>query len=719
MPAYISPSVLVDASSSPRTPDITILDDGRYVVTWTSFDIIANDATYNIRARIYNSDGSAAGASFLVNSTPEDGQFSPRTTALVDGRFVVAWNTNDNGTDLDIRARVYEADGSAAGDDFIVSTNAAGNQVDPDVTTLSDGRFIITWQTGNPGQDVEIRARIFNADGAPAGVDFALEATTAGGYSTAPTVEALADGRFVVAWSFEGDIRARIYESDGTSAAPELIVGTRQQNLQINPTIAVLSDGRIVVAWESYESAPSGEIRARILNADGTAAGPVLQVSPAGFDIHVNSVIAALPDGRFMVVWQSSNDSEEFDLHARVYNADGKPAGADFFLTSTPDIDEEWPSVAVLPDGRVLIAWHTALRTEFGEFFKDEVLRTAIVDPSIFAGAAAAEAWTGGAGVDTLYGGGGLDILYGAAGNDTISGGAGDDAVYGGNGADVLQGDAGNDRMAGGAGDDRIGGGDGMDTLSGDAGLDVISGGAGDDAIYGGADADTLQGDQGRDRISGGAGNDRIGGGHDDDTLQGDAGNDSVSGGQGNDALGGGDGDDYLNGDQGNDKLSGGQGNDRLSGGLGDDYLNGDQGNDKLSGGQGNDRLSGGLGDDYLNGDQGNDVLAGGRGVDVLRGGEGVDRFVFSSPGDAADTVVDFAVGEDVIAITAAAFGIDPLNFDLVQGDAAANAGETFFYDGATGILGFDADGTGGAASLTLATFTGKPLLSENDFLFV
>lgn len=38
----------------------------------------------------------------------------PAITALTDGRFVVAWSDAGNGTDVDIRARVFDADGSEA-----------------------------------------------------------------------------------------------------------------------------------------------------------------------------------------------------------------------------------------------------------------------------------------------------------------------------------------------------------------------------------------------------------------------------------------------------------------------------------------------------------------------------------------------------------------------------------------------------------------------------
>ena len=66
------------------------------------------------------------------SSTPPhtNGQFTPSVTALADGRFVVTWESEDpgDGSGFCIRGRLYNADGVAAGNDFIVNTTAMSNQ---------------------------------------------------------------------------------------------------------------------------------------------------------------------------------------------------------------------------------------------------------------------------------------------------------------------------------------------------------------------------------------------------------------------------------------------------------------------------------------------------------------------------------------------------------------------------------------------------------------
>ena len=131
------------------------------------------------------------------------------------------------------------------------------------------------------------------------------------------------------------------------------------------------------------------------------------------------------------------------------------------------------------------------------------------------------------------------------------------------------------------------------------------------------------------------------------DILMGSSESDVIAGLLGDDEISGGDGDDILRGDL-NSRSPGGNigGNDTIFGGLGNDQIGGKGGNDSLFGSDGDDSIWGDDGDDILRGGLGNDTLTG----DDFSGGEGVDTFVLAS-GEGTDTLVDFEVGIDVIAL--------------------------------------------------------------------
>lgn len=314
---------------------------------------------------------------------------------------------------------------------------------------------------------------------------------------------------------------------------------------------------------------------------------------------------------------------------------------------------------------------------------------------------------------DRMWGNDGNDTLIGEKGNDTIDGGNGNDDITGGKEDDLLTGGAGNDifRYASNMGRDtitdftsgedlidikkldvsdisdltisqvgsnaRINFGDfqyveltgitatdltnadfildvapvvapseGGDNLQGTnaaelfdllGGSDRVRASGGDDTIWGGTGIDTIEGGDGNDSILGGSGADRIYGDQGNDTIYGEADNDVIYGGTGN------------------DDINGGNANDRIYGQDGDDTLIGDNGNDKLWGGAGNDLIDGGAGKDLIEGGNGNDTIDGGYGDDRMTGGAGADIFVFDGR-MRADTVTDFADGEDLLDMSAWGF---------------------------------------------------------------
>lgn len=145
--------------------------------------------------------------------------------------------------------------------------------------------------------------------------------------------------------------------------------------------------------------------------------------------------------------------------------------------------------------------------------------------------------------------------------------------------------------------------------------------------------------------------------------------------------------------------------------------LTGNDGNNSLNGGKGNDRLLGGLG---------NDKLIGKGGADILTGGGGADSFIFDvKPSNSSvDKIVDFssAAGDKLVFDDAIFTGLNPSAFsaeNFVVGTKALDAHDKLIYDKATGILSYDADGSGSGAAVHIADLYNSPTLHFNDLLLV
>lgn len=171
------------------------------------------------------------GSEILVSTSNAGNQSEPQITSLANGAFVVTWQSRDGGTGLDIRGRVFTTDGTpVTGGDFLVSTTNAENQLQPQITSLANGGFVVTWLSSDNGSDYDVRGRVFAADGTPVSSDF-LVSTLNTEFMLPPQITALADGGFAVTWVVNTDIRGRVFAADGTPVnGSDFLVSTSNTN---------------------------------------------------------------------------------------------------------------------------------------------------------------------------------------------------------------------------------------------------------------------------------------------------------------------------------------------------------------------------------------------------------------------------------------------------------------------------------------------------------
>ncbi len=234
-------------------PVITEWADGRLLVAWA--DKIGGG---RLRAQVFDTDGSRVGAEFLVDSDVGYSASSARIAMLADGRFMAVWRAHGV-SGKEIHARLFNADGSRVGDEFRIVPAVDSDQGFPEITPLADGRFVVSWSegVGDLRDPDKLRAQVFNADGSQAGTDFVISSTTT--QLRRHAVTAFADGRFVVVWQelTDGELHAQVFNGDGTKVGAEFVVNTTRDLYQFDPTITTLADGRFVVGWTDFSGGPA------------------------------------------------------------------------------------------------------------------------------------------------------------------------------------------------------------------------------------------------------------------------------------------------------------------------------------------------------------------------------------------------------------------------------------------------------------------------------
>lgn len=619
------------AGSAQTAPQVAALAQGGFVVTWIS----DHGGSADVHARVYGADGLALGAAFRVHGASATAEGAARVIALADGGFAVSWLSHEAGGDT-LRARVFEADGTARAATFTAASAPAGAIAAVEVAQLENAALAVVWQADSLqgqvfGLNSDAQAPVFTLDDAGLGA------------APAPNLTPMVGGGFLATWvgSAPGAVMARLVQSDGTPLGPEFVVSSSAATDPQAPAVVQLADGRFLIGWAATMDGGMA-LRLRVLRADGSLDGPEFGLPVAG-TIHA-PVLTLLSDGRVLAGWESVG-ADPGTIHSQIIDprVQGVAGGIDSVtgVEDAPRLVAAGDVLAVMRGGALLATNQHGVQAASATAARI----TVTIDGTLVA-LAGAGTWDALRLTGTSAGVGGHLVSVGESGVLRSTSGvalrlAGSDnelfndglvearttAVIGGVGADLVV-NAG--RIRGG-----VSLGDGNDRLENAGTLrGAVNLGAGNDAFDG-------RGGVVVGYVAGGAGDDSYWVSSADLALV-----EAASGGS----------DTVLAtvswelGTQFERLVLLGSADLR---GTGNALAN------RLTGNAGDNRLSGLAGDDTLAGGAGDDTLFGGLGVDSLTGGAGSDRFVFGGRAASAlsspDTIIDFTPGEDQIDLASLA----------------------------------------------------------------
>ena len=479
---YLNSGYINDRNDT--NPSIAATDDGGFVMAW---DYRTGSQDTILYGR-FGDDGLRDGAGlFVVNDQAGTTavQTDPQIAFRPDGSVVVVYEKRDGNTNQ-IVAKVLPSSGGGFGseivlrNDFGASGGADGDPVNPTMTVLEDGRIVVAFQEIDVSS-YGIETAILNANNT---IGVGVNVSSSNG-DFEPTVAALTDGGWVVAWSSGGDIFVRLYNSDGSPQTGELAVATNSDNKNEVQVIG-LKDGGFFLAWDDDTQ---GRMEGRRFDSDGSSVGQVINL---GGSAPTLPDLALSADGRILVAW------DDAEISASIFDPRG----------NVIRIDDGATAVARKIGGTIIGSAADDVFIGQGSADKlvgkggDDFLRGGGANDSILGGGGF-DVVSGQKGNDFLNAGGGNDIGLGGRGADLMRGGKGEDELFGEIGRDTLNGQAGNDTLFGGTGNDRVLGGGGNDILNGDAGQDVLAGNAGRDVLFGGLAADVFDFNRATDSLKG------------------------------------------------------------------------------------------------------------------------------------------------------------------------------------------------------------------------
>lgn len=293
-------------------PRVVSLSNGNFAAIWVSSSIPgpAPGQPSSLQGQIFNSSGDKIGGQFEAAGENVYTVF-PGASALANGGMVVAWRSEIPGGDSNgsgIFAQRLSASGAKVGAVIPVNSEIVGNQSTNTVTGLGDGRFVVAWSTEDPSQDgngFAIKAQIFSASGAKIGGEFLVNTLTDGN-QTVPIVIAVGATEFAIGWSGPDPVdgsgtatKMQLFDSNGGKIGDEFLVNQQGFANQASVNYAWIgSSNTLMTVWRTDDPAQDGAnsaVKARMLTIGGPAGAPIAQ----------NINLAVDEDTAILIDWHS------------------------------------------------------------------------------------------------------------------------------------------------------------------------------------------------------------------------------------------------------------------------------------------------------------------------------------------------------------------------------------------------------------------------------
>jgi hypothetical protein len=354
-------------SGSQVYPDIALLPDGRFAITYTS-PRSGNINDLDAIVAIFNANGIPSLARRNVFDASGHQQDSD-IVARLDGGFAVVFENGrhaDNTADTNgpnITYRTVSSSGILGSPPAILAigdfNGGAGRDAlqNPAIATLSTGRQVVAferiWAAGT-NHDVFLNV----VDAAGTATQFTasnpLIVSSDASWQANPAVAAIGNNAIVVYEDGNGtttardDIRARIFDGASNTLGAVFTISDHAVRL-FQPEVAAIDDHRYVITYVD-----GVDVWARVYDSATAVLSDEIRVDAAA-GIAFDQRVSAAPGAGFVVTWTEWNGSNHV-VHARLYDGRANAVGADFIISSLTD-GHQRVATAVASHHHIFFAW--------------------------------------------------------------------------------------------------------------------------------------------------------------------------------------------------------------------------------------------------------------------------------------------------------------------------------------------------------------------------
>lgn len=317
-----------------KEPVIEIINSlQNFAVVWNSNNQIDSLSKDDIFLKIYDKDLTEILSETAVNDSTLGSQINPQIASNSDGKFVIVWSSYNEinfNNFYDIKLKLF-SNNEAYSEEILVNNYTDHSQTKPQVAMNEMGEFIVVWESWEQdGSDRGVYGQNFDADGNKIGDEFRVNSTTL--FSQArPKVKFLDNEKYIIVWEswmeddLGYDLYGKIYGSTGELIQDEFQINSYEPNNQWYADIGVRTDGFDIV-WCSWEQdGYDGGIYLKSFDENYTAEFDEILINSSTQFYQWLPKISNLQNGNKAIVWSSWNlDGSREGLFYKVLDKNNK-----------------------------------------------------------------------------------------------------------------------------------------------------------------------------------------------------------------------------------------------------------------------------------------------------------------------------------------------------------------------------------------------------------
>jgi len=305
-----------------------------------------------------------ASAETQANTKTSSYQRYPAITSLTNGDYMIVWESTGDGSNRGVYGQRFNQQGQKLGTETLINTYTKNYQDTPKIASLTNAqgekdRYIVAWESVQDGSSNGIYYQIFDQQGNKTGPETRANNKTSGDQKS-PAVTGLTNGNFVIAWrdsdgSGKG-IYARTFDINGNPLNDDSRINTTTSSDQEEFEITALKDGGYIIVWQHKDD----YVKAQRYDATNQKIGQETQINQNTSGSRKLPDVAALENGGYIISWETTNlDGNGYAVAAKIFDNQGQEQGNEFQINTYTTSYQDTVQLIGLTDGNIIAVWES------------------------------------------------------------------------------------------------------------------------------------------------------------------------------------------------------------------------------------------------------------------------------------------------------------------------------------------------------------------------